>query len=56
MVKYTRKQINQQTDRFRKSEFVLYEDVITALQTIAEKAIECGASEEELIKYFDSIN
>ena len=48
MIKYTRKQINQQVDRFRKSEFVLYEDVLCVMEVLVQAALDAGADQDKL--------
>jgi len=52
MNKYTRKQINQQSDRFRKTEFVAIDDVEVIVEDILKIAIECGADEDKLMSKF----
>ncbi len=54
MIKYTRKQINKTPDRFRKAEFVLYEDAHTMLQMVVKAAIDAGADESKLMEFFDN--
>ncbi len=49
MKTYTRKQINQQTDRFRKTEFVIYEDALDAIIQLTDAAIKAGTDEEVLV-------
>jgi len=53
MIKYTRKQINKDPDRFRQSYFVLYDDAHMLLQMIVKAAVDAGADESKLMEFFE---
>lgn len=53
MIKYTRKQINKNPDRFRNAEFVLYDDAHIILQMAVKAAIDAGADESKLMEFFE---
>ena len=48
MKSYTRKEINQQVDRFRKTRFVPYEGYEQAIAAVLEMAVEAGADLEKM--------
>lgn len=50
LIKYTRKQINQQVDRFRKTDFVTAEDAQQLLLEFIAMAIKAGADETEMME------
>lgn len=56
MRKYTRKQINQQVDRFRKTEFITMDDMQASLTHFIEVAIESGADPEILMEKIKNEN
>lgn len=55
MKRYTRKEINQQTDRFRKTRFYTEDDFTLAAEKFAEIATACGADESKMIAMFDAL-
>ena len=48
MKSYTRKEINQQVDRFRKTKFVTSEDYERAIEIMLNMAVEAGADLEKM--------
>ena len=50
LIKYTRKDINSQSDRFRKTEFVTAEDAEQLLSQFINMAVKAGASESEMME------
>ena len=52
MRSYTRKQINQDSDKFRKTTFYIAADVAKLIEDVAQAALAAGANEPEFMEFF----
>tara|TARA_R110002096_G_scaffold202758_5_gene387505 strand:- start:2599 stop:2775 length:177 start_codon:yes stop_codon:yes gene_type:complete len=52
MRSYTRKQINQDSDKFRKTQFYIAADVAKLIEDVAQSALAAGANEPEFMEFF----